>query len=576
MPPLKNQISSFAQELTILFVEDDAATRLMIATQLRGMFKEVILAANGEEGLQSFWRQSPQIVITDDQMPVRSGIAMTEAIRSLDSKVPIIFITASMDTALLVRAINLGISSFLPKPVAPENLRQAVALVVGQIEHDHLQQKNIQQELALLQYRERYHEVQQELAFRKELSILQNDFSTRSFGGGIGSDRGEWVTQVVYQPHDIMCGDSFSLRKLPDGSLLIFLADAMGKGLAASLTTSLSVYAFNLQVDTLVAGEPFEFQPFIQRYTTLLSKRLLEDEVFSLCLGWFPAAGATLETATFGMPPILIGTPGGPIRKLRSNNPPVSAYTEEFRTTSHDLAGAQSLLIYTDGLNESDTGDGTLYRDHLDADFQAIGSAQQLQEVFQTRVTSADDDVTFLLLSRVDAPLIWSKAWTLASRLGEVEQTCLDIERRLEACTGLEPGPRAEFAMAIREALFNAYEHGSLGLSGLVKLRLVEEGTYLDHLLERESEATWSIQVGLSVQVEGRNHLLKVAIQDEGSGFTPPASINESNNLTACGRGLRMVKKYTDFFYFNDKGNAITLIKIYRGGSDATGAQGYD
>jgi anti-sigma regulatory factor (Ser/Thr protein kinase) len=42
--------------------------------------------------------------------------------------------------------------------------------------------------------------------------------------------------------------------------------------------------------------------------------------------------------------------------------------------------------------------------------------------------------------------------------------------------------------------------------------------------------------------------------------------------MLLCGRGLKLVKAYTDTFYLNEKGNAITLVKIYPGGSDAAGA----
>jgi len=42
--------------------------------------------------------------------------------------------------------------------------------------------------------------------------------------------------------------------------------------------------------------------------------------------------------------------------------------------------------------------------------------------------------------------------------------------------------------------------------------------------------------------------------------------------MMLSGRGLKMVKMYTDAFYFNEKGNAITLIKIYPGESDAADA----
>jgi CheY-like chemotaxis protein len=566
---LQSQISPFARGLTALFVEDDAAGRRLMVAQLRGVFKELILAGDGQEGLAAFQARRPQLVLTDNHMPGLSGIEMTEAIRRTDARVPVIFITSSMDTDLLVQAINLGIAAFIPKPVALDSLRQAVALVVGMLENDHLQRRNRDQELALLQFREKYHEDQQELAFRKEKSLLENDYRFRAFPGG-PSARSEWIAQVVYAPRDIMCGDSYSLRRL-GGGMLVLLADAMGKGLAAALTTSLSAHTFNLLADALPAEAPFLFRDFVRDYTALMGRRLLEDEVLPLALAWLPADRPELETAVFGMPPILVRT-AETLAKLRCDNPPLSPYTERFRTSLHDLGAARAVLLYTDGLNEAVTAGGGLYRDDLDRDFLEAAGLGQLWSAFQSRVGRPDDDVAMVLLSRVDAPPQWRHKLTVPSRLEQVEQACQELERLLETAAALEPVPRGEFAMAIREAMLNAYEHGSLEISTRQKMRMLEDGVYYQHLLDLEPTVDRRISAELSLQPHAGQHLLKATIQDEGPGFTPPAHLfQEEDSLMLCGRGLKLVKKYTDAFYLNEKGNTITLLRIQSGGSHAAG-----
>jgi CheY-like chemotaxis protein len=570
MALLKDQISPFSQGLTVLLVDDDPVSLHVVAARLEGVFRQLILASDGREGMAAFRAHGPQIVLTDHRMPELSGIDMMEQIRKTDTRVLFVFITSTMDTALLVRAINLGVSAIIPKPVLAENLAKAIALAVGVLENDQLQRKNLEQELALLQFREKYHEYQQEVAFRKELSILENDYLYRVFAGSPGSGQGEWVTQVEYLPRDIMCGDSYSLRRLPDGSQLVFLADAMGKGLAASITTSLAAYAFNLEVDAVVAGKPFAFRAFVATYTALIRKRLLEDEVFSFCLAWLPVTGAFLETAAFGMPPILVGTPLAALRRLRCNNPPLSAFGETLNFTVHELGEARSILLYSDGLNEAVTGDASLYRDYLDADFGAALGSRQLWEAFKARVAVPDDDVTCVLLSRVDGKPRWQDHRVVPSSMGEVERACLELEEHLETQTSLGPGGRTEFGIAMREALLNAFEHGSLGITTRAKQRLLEEGGYYDHLLATEAIPERPITVTLSVHPDGGNELVKLTVRDEGPGFTPPAAwFNESDHMLLCGRGLRMVRKYTDAFYFNDKGNVITLLKIHARGQHA-------
>jgi len=568
MALLADQITPYAREITALLVEDDAASRRLVGAQLKGVFKELILAADGQQGLAAFLDRGPQIVLTDNVMPVLSGIAMTEAIRRVDPKVPIIFITASMDRALLVRAINLGISAFIPKPIVLDNLVQALALAVGMLETRDLQRRNTEQELALLHFREKYHENQQAIAFRKELSILENDYRSRSFTG-TGAGRGEWVAQALYRPRDIMCGDSYSLRRLPDAGQLVFIADAMGKGLAAALTTTLCVHTFNLLVDALAPGTRFDLGAFVGHFTRLMRKRLLEDEVLPLCLAWLPADEAVMETAAFGMPPMLLRGPDA-ITSVRCNNPPLSIFLDEFRTSRHDLAGTRSVLLYTDGLNEAQTAAGALYREHLTPDFRASAGLGQFMEAFQARVPVAEDDLTLVLLLRVDGRQLWREDLVVPSRLEQLEQASQTVETLLAGCRGLAPVARGEFAMAVREGLLNAYEHGSLGIDAEAKHRLLDEGLYFEHLLERESAVDTAIALRVTLHAEGDNRLVRVTIADPGQGFQQgEAGYGSDDSMLLHGRGLKMIRRYSDACYFNEEGNALTLLKIYRGASDA-------
>ena len=569
MGALVGQVSAHARELTVLLVEDDPVQRNILAARLGGVFKELLTAGDGLEGLALFRARSPQIVLTDHRMPELSGIGMMEEIRKTDARVPFVFITSTMDTALLVRAINLGVSAIIPKPVEPASLFKAIAMVVGVLENDMLQRKNLEQELALLQYRDKYHEYQQELAFRKELDLLENDYLCRTFKGVPGSGQGEWLSEVNYRPHDIMCGDSYGLRRLPDGSQLVFLADAMGKGLAAALTSSLAAYAFNLQVDALAEGGAFAFEAFVAGFTALIRKRLLEEEVFSCSLAWLPATGPRLELAAFGMPPVLMATPSG-LGKFRCNNPPLSAFGEGFTTSAHDLGGVSAILLYTDGLNEAVTRDGSLFRDRLDHAFRTAIGGRGLWEAFLAEVPVPDDDVTCLFLTRVDGAPRWRETLEVPGRLEAVEEACQTLEARLEAHTALEPGPRAELAVALREAMVNAYEHGCLGLGSAHKQRLLEEGDYHEQLEAMERRLDRTITVTATATLEAGGERVALTIQDPGAGFSPPRGLfGAADNTLLCGRGLRMIRKFTDAFQINDQGNAITLMKTQPRGNHA-------
>lgn len=554
-------ISPFSQGLTALLVDDDAPTRMLLATLLKGVFKVLHTARDGKEGLEEFRRMKPDLILADQSMPRMSGTAMVAEIRKADPKVPIIFITSTMDTDILVEAINLGISAFVPKPVTAPLLAKAVTLVVGLLENDHLQRKTLEQELALLQLREKYNDFQQEIAFRKELGILENEFLCRSFEGTGG--QGEWMAQVQYVPHDIMCGDSWSMRRLPDGSMLLYLADAMGKGLSAALTSSLGAHTFNLQVDALPEG-PFDFPLFIARFTSRLGKRLLDEEIFSFLLAWLPVDEAVVETASFGMPPILADAGEGPLQRFVCDNPPFSPFSDDFRTTRRPLDTARKLLFYTDGLNESATREGTLYRDSLPADLRGAASRDQLWEAFQRRVERPADDVTYLFLARMDLPVLWRETRRIPARLGALDACGLDLETLLAEATAMDEAARNGFGTALREALMNAYEHGSLGTVPQEKRALLEEGAWIDRLLELEAASTTVIDVEMTLHESGYGYLLKTVVRDQGQGFpVPTAWPSDRDVLALSGRGLKMIRKYSDGMFFNEKGSAITFLKAF-------------
>ncbi|MBO7476033.1 MAG: response regulator, partial [Campylobacter sp.] len=66
-------MSAVLKELSVLLVEDEAKIRDLLAGVMENVFKKVITAQNGEEGLKKFKKFNPNIVITDILMPIRDG-----------------------------------------------------------------------------------------------------------------------------------------------------------------------------------------------------------------------------------------------------------------------------------------------------------------------------------------------------------------------------------------------------------------------------------------------------------------------------------------------------------------------
>ena len=117
------------EHISVLFVEDDLSIQKEFVDILSFIVDEVYVASNGKEGLELFDKYLPNIIITDIQMPIMSGIEMCKKIREKDHDTPIIITSAFNDTHYLLDAIGLGIEYYLLKPIMIDQLQDRLTHV---------------------------------------------------------------------------------------------------------------------------------------------------------------------------------------------------------------------------------------------------------------------------------------------------------------------------------------------------------------------------------------------------------------------------------------------------------------
>jgi DNA-binding NtrC family response regulator len=103
--------------ITILYVEDEPDLRERISIVLNMYFTHVIVAGNGKEGLELFTHHLPDIVLSDIKMPVMDGLEFTKRIRKAAPETPVILTTAFTETDYLLKAIELGVTAYVRKPL---------------------------------------------------------------------------------------------------------------------------------------------------------------------------------------------------------------------------------------------------------------------------------------------------------------------------------------------------------------------------------------------------------------------------------------------------------------------------
>ncbi len=115
----------------ILIVEDDVDLRETLGRALSREGYQVSFAGDGSEAISVVKQRPYDLVIVDLVMPKMGGIKMLAELRNLGLTIPSIVITAFGDRFLYQRAMELGASEFLLKPVKLVEVYRAVRGVLA-------------------------------------------------------------------------------------------------------------------------------------------------------------------------------------------------------------------------------------------------------------------------------------------------------------------------------------------------------------------------------------------------------------------------------------------------------------
>ncbi|KJU82844.1 multi-sensor signal transduction histidine kinase [Candidatus Magnetobacterium bavaricum] len=115
------------KDISILYVEDDEEINGQLSVFLRRRVKMLFSASNAQEGLELFSIHTPDIVITDINMPYMDGIQMVRQIKKIRQDTKIIVTTAFNDEEYFIRAIDAKVDSFIKKPIDLYKLIEAIA-----------------------------------------------------------------------------------------------------------------------------------------------------------------------------------------------------------------------------------------------------------------------------------------------------------------------------------------------------------------------------------------------------------------------------------------------------------------
>lgn len=120
-------------KIKVLLVEDEPTLAMIIKDTLDGDEFDIVLAANGEEGLALYREIQLDIIVTDIMMPKIDGFTLVRHIRKTDSRIPVLFLSARSAAKDVVEGFELGGNDYLKKPFGMAELIVRIKALLNKI-----------------------------------------------------------------------------------------------------------------------------------------------------------------------------------------------------------------------------------------------------------------------------------------------------------------------------------------------------------------------------------------------------------------------------------------------------------
>lgn len=330
-------------ENPILVVDDDQASRRLLARTLTAAGYACTEAESGEEALERVRKQPPCLLLLDYDMPGLDGADVSKQIRAdlspAVAQIPTIMLTGHGGEESEILCLEAGADDFVTKPI---NLAVLRARIETQLRLRSMREQLLKQNEELEAWRGN---LEQDLAAaqRTQRSLIPPKPLTLP----------GWEIAAFYRPVIQVGGDIYGWLRMRDGRILFWIADATGHGAAAALLTTLAKLLFhhaNAENET-----PAEIMCAVDRdFRSILGARSF---MTAMCVALDSQTGAATVVGA-GHPPLLVARHDGKTESIASASPPLGLVARsKFSETPMQFGSGDLFLLYTDGLYGSVNGD---------------------------------------------------------------------------------------------------------------------------------------------------------------------------------------------------------------------------
>ncbi|MCD4863758.1 MULTISPECIES: two-component system response regulator RssB [Pseudomonas] len=385
---------------TLLIIDDDEVVRLSLADYLEDSGFNVLQASNGQQGLEIFEREQPDLIICDLRMPQVDGLTLLRRISELSIDTPVLVLSGAGVMSDVVEALRLGAADYLIKPL--EDLMVLEHSVNRALDRARLRLENDR-------YRVKLENTNREL--QASLSLLQED---QNAGRHVQMNMlpvTPWETEGLHFAHEIipslyLSGDFVDYFRIDEHRVAFYLADVSGHGASSAFVTVLLKFmTTRLLYESKRNGTLPEFKP--SDVLGHINRGLLDCKLgkhVTMLGGVIDETTGTLAYSIGGHLPLPVLHTPEETRFLVGKGLPVGLFQEAtYNDHQMDLPERFSLTLFSDGIFDLLPGDNLKEKEHSLPDYvrRAGGTLAGLSEALDlASVTEMPDDIALLVLSR--------------------------------------------------------------------------------------------------------------------------------------------------------------------------------
>jgi len=128
-----HDIIQYSSPLKLLYVEDDEIARTSTLSVLEEFFDDIVVAVDGQDGIEKYRQGCFDIIITDINMPRLSGLDMIEQIRIHNKEISVLILSAYNEADFFMDSIRLNVQGYLLKPIDTEQFLNVLYKIIEKI-----------------------------------------------------------------------------------------------------------------------------------------------------------------------------------------------------------------------------------------------------------------------------------------------------------------------------------------------------------------------------------------------------------------------------------------------------------